>query len=348
MAGAKTYGKWQTIGSLGEGGQARVFKVRDTTGAASEICVLKRLKNIESPERRKRFAQEVEALKKISHPNILRVLEHDLESNKPYYVAECCEQGSLERIGAGRFKANVHESMAIVLPITDALVAAHNAGVIHRDVKPPNVLLRSDGTPVLGDFGICYVDDGVCVTLSDEDVGSINYIAPEMESGAHALGPPSERTDAYSLSKVVYWMLSGGRAFAREDHRGNNSLVNLLADQRFEHMHMLLDRVLVRDPRQRVSMHELKEEFQMAAALVEGNYAPLAPSIGIRCRFCGIGSYERAGVYGKDNGYRHFGLGNNRRAYDPGGKTALLRCGHCGHIEWFQLLGIKCEGWWDR
>src|SRR5260370_28219255 len=85
-------------------------------------------------------------------------------------------------------------------------------------------------------------------------------------------------------------MLSGGLEFSREDHR-KRSLVSLLSDQRFEHLHQLLDEMVVMQPQNRVPSHELPGRLQMTASLVEGNYAPLSPSIGIRCRFCGIGQY---------------------------------------------------------
>jgi serine/threonine protein kinase len=74
-------------------------------------------------------------------------------------VAEHCEQGSLVKIGADRFGGDVRASVEALLPIIDALTAAHQAGVIHRDVKPPNILFRADGTPVLADFGICHMDE---------------------------------------------------------------------------------------------------------------------------------------------------------------------------------------------
>jgi serine/threonine protein kinase len=360
MAGAKIYGgRWETLESIGEGGQGHVFVVHDKTRVVDELCVLKRLKNVNNRERRQRFKLEVEALRRLSHPNVLRISDWNVDCAQPYYVAEYCEGRSVESAGADRFKANVAGAMAILLPISDALVAAHQAGVIHRDVKPGNILLRGDGSPALGDFGICHLDDGVHVTLSGDHVGSINYIAPEMRSGRRHLGEPSDRTDVYSLGKVLYWMLSGGHIFDQEDHRPN-SLVDELGDQKFEHVHMLFDRMIVESPSKRMGSQEVRREFEMTSSLVEGNFAPLEPSIGIRCRFCGLGKYERYAEYSRNNPpgpsdrtaanaqnigkQRLEGLGFKYDFAD----VRVLRCTHCGHIQAFHSMGITDRDWWNR
>lgn len=344
---AQAHERWKGKGkTLGEGGQAQVSIVEDTRNEYTGQWALKRLKNIDDPKAKERFGQEVKAVQSINHPNILRIIDSDLTVERPYFVAEYCEHGSLSKIGASVYKGDIAATREVVLPILDALVAAHKAGVFHRDVKPANILIRGDGTPVIGDFGICFVEGGQHFTLSNEGVGSRNFIAPEMESGQHHLGEPSNRTDVYSLGKVIYWMLSGGNEFAREDCP---SLVGVLKDQRFEHVHRLLEHMVVRDPAKRIQSHQVKEKLEMTFSLVEGDFAPLTPSIGIRCRFCGVGSYERAFTYGENNSYSYFGLpAANQTVSKPGGETALLRCAHCGHIEFFQLKGIACKGWWDR
>jgi tRNA A-37 threonylcarbamoyl transferase component Bud32 len=340
------YGRWKSLRSLPEGGQAHVFVVEDSNGEFTGRLALKRLKNIDDPHRRKRFEDEVAAVRSVNHPNVLKVKHSDVATEQPYFVAEYCERGSLQNVGTSRYKRDIVATMETMLPILDALVAVHKAGVFHRDVKPANILIRGDGTPVIGDFGICFMEGGQHFTLSNEGVGSRNFIAPEMESGQHDLGEPSDRTDVYSLGKVIYWMLSGGNEFAREDYP---SLVDLFEDQRFRHVHDLLEHMIARDPERRMHSHEVKQKLASTAALVAGNAAWLAPSIGIKCRFCGIGTYQRAPTYKDRNSYSYFGLPEAEQAADkPGGETAVLRCDHCGHIEWFQLKDIACRGWWER
>jgi hypothetical protein len=334
--------RWKIIRTLTEGGQGQLFLVSDTTNRIEQTCVLKRLKNITSEERRSRFAREVAATQRINHPNVLRVYDSNLDINRPYYVGENCECGSLESRGASMFRRDIAATTAVLTPIVDAILAAHAAGVIHRDLKPANILFRADGTPVVADFGICHLEDGQHVTLSDEGVGSRNYIAPEMESGQHNLGGPSDRTDVYSLGKVIYWMLSGGRVFSREEHRASSLSVSL-RDQEMEHVHDLLDRMIVKEPAKRLRMVEVSEAMKMTHSLVEGNFAPLKPSIGIRCRFCGLGQYAR---YASESGRSIPSIGLNPAT--PGGDVRVLRCSHCGHVEIFQVTGIEEPVWWDR
>jgi len=343
--------RWKGTGkTVGEGGQAQVSIVQDTRNEYTGQWALKRLKNIDDPRAKERFGQEVNAVQQINHPNILKIIHSDLTAEKPYFVAEYCERGSLQKTGASRYKGDIVATREVLLPILDALVAAHKAGVVHRDVKPANILIRADGTPVIGDFGICFVKGGERFTLSNEGIGSRNFIAPEMESGQHDLGEPSNRTDVYSLGKVIYWMLSGGNEFAREDFR---SLVDLLRDQRFEHVHRLLEQMLVMDPTKRIESHEVKEKLETTCSLVEGDFAPLAPSLAIRCRFCGLGKYERFAVYdaGDPSKSRQYPDGTSRLGLypvAPGTNVRCLRCSHCGHVEWFQFTGIKNTTWWDK
>jgi serine/threonine protein kinase len=203
---ADNYGRWIVKGTISEGGQARVYLVEDSTGDLPGQYALKRLKNV---KRMDLFEREVGTARRLQHPNILDVKDFDLTGPRPYYVAEYCERGSLEKSGAGPFNGNISKSVQILIPIVTALHAAHEAGIVHRDVKPANILLRADDTPVLGDFGICHVEGDQRVTLSDEAMGSTNYIAPEMESGHQ--GSVTGVADVYALGKVMYWMLSGGR-----------------------------------------------------------------------------------------------------------------------------------------
>jgi serine/threonine protein kinase len=246
---AEKYDDWIVRGTVSEGGQAVVLLVEDSTGQRPGKFALKRLKNA---GRLDLFEREVKATLALNHPNILKVESANVSGKKPYYVAEYCEGGNLGKM-ADRYRGNVVASVNTLLPMVSALEAAHSLGIVHRDVKPPNILFRSDGTPVLGDFGICHMEGDACVTLSDEAMGSVNYVAPEMQAGQH--GPVTGAADVYALGKVLYWMLSGGRIFAREDHRASNGyLPRLFADQRWEHVHALLDGIIVTEPLKRNPM----------------------------------------------------------------------------------------------
>lgn len=343
--------QWKRVRSLTAGGQGEIFLVKRNDSEQEELFVQKRLKNTKSPERQRRFQQEIETTAKLQHPNILKIIESGIDQDPPYYISEHCEGGALDSRAIG-YRGDIWAVVRDTLPIVDALNAAHEAGVYHRDIKPPNILFRKDGTPVLGDFGICFVEGGQKVTLTDEAVGSINFIAPEMESGQQSLGEPSGKTDVYSLGKVIYFLLSGGRVFSREDHRsGLLSLVDMLSDQRFEHVHELLDQMVVREPSKRISMKEVGGALEQMRRLVLGGYAPLKPSIGIRCRFCGLGSYKRLGTrrtYYQTtlpaNSFPEIGI-----QIPQGHRMGVLKCDQCGHIQMFSFPEQeKTDEWWNR
>ncbi len=180
-------------------------------------------------------------------------------------------------------------------------------------------------------------DDTRFTLASNEPVGSVNYIAPEMESGRRWGGPCAE-TDGYGLGKVLYYMLSGGEIFAREDHRGR-PLTAIIGEQRFEHVQLFLDRVILENPSDRARFAELPDLIAKMEALTMGNFAPLKPSIGIICRFCGNGKYEP-----------HVGPGtaNTARIGIPpmaDRDMRALRCNTCGHIELFDFKGLRPD-WW--
>jgi serine/threonine protein kinase len=343
--------KWRRLRSLTAGGQGEIFLVKRNDSAQEELFVQKRLKNANNPERRRRFEQETDSTAKLQHTNILRIIESATDQNPPYYISEYCEGGTLES-RAVEYRGDINAVSRDLLPIVDALNTAHKAGVFHRDLKPPNILFRSDGTPVLGDFGICFVEGGQKITLTDEAVGSINFIAPEMESGQQHLGEPSDKTDVYSLGKVIYFLLSGGRIFSREDHRsGSLSLVTILKDQRFEHVHDLIDRMVVREPAKRIPMNEVCNAMEELRTVVLGDYAPLKPSIGIRCRFCGLGSYKRLGTRRTyyqttlpPDSFPEIGI-----QIPQGHRMGVLKCDRCGHIQMFSFPEQeKTNEWWNQ
>jgi serine/threonine protein kinase len=335
---AQKYGKWENVKSLGGGGQGDIFLVRDPSRPGEKFA----LKRLRRSDRRDLFEREIRAVRALNHPNILRIIDFDLSSNTPYYVAEYCERGSLVDVGANAFKGDVPKTASTLLPILDALGAAHKVGVYHRDLKPPNILVRATGEPVIADFGICHMEGDERVTLTDEAMGSVNYIAPEMESGRR-LGPPRAETDGYSFGKVLYWMLSGGRIFAREGHR-TLALTEVLGEQRFEHVHSLLDALLVENPSDRMKFTDLPGRLKQTEMLAMGAFAPLKPSLGIQCRFCGLGKYEK--LFGPDDNWRGIRFVGGA-GFTTGTDPRALRCSHCGHIELFDFRGVA-ENWWAK
>ncbi|MGA3252329.1 MAG: protein kinase, partial [Paraburkholderia sp.] len=157
---AKTYGdRWVLGESLGGGGQGDVFYATDLSGAYSEPVALKRLKN---KNRADRFIREIEAIQRVNHQHVVKLIDHSpIESQDPtqpmYIVMPVAEGGDLGK-RALAYKDSLDSTLIVAKQIASALEAAHKAGVIHRDVKPQNVLFRDAGHhALLTDFGICYM-----------------------------------------------------------------------------------------------------------------------------------------------------------------------------------------------
>lgn len=218
---AKIYGnRWKIEETkLGHGGQSVVFSVSDLTGEYEGRLALKRVLN---PSRKKRFLSEIEAIKRIQHPNIIRLIDHsalDDESSideKQYLVMPIARGGVLsdpERLAL--YRESLDSVLVVVRQITQALIAAHAARIIHRDIKPQNILFSGNGHEVwLADFGICLIREQPRITETGEVVGPRSFMAPELEDGGILEVTPA--ADIYSLGKVIYYMLSGGVIIPRE------------------------------------------------------------------------------------------------------------------------------------
>ena len=333
---AAIYGeRWAIKESLQEGGQAHTFLVTDVKGSNDKLYVLKRLKN---PTRLGRFKSEIGAIRDLVHENILYFVDFDLEAEKPYLVSEYCIGGSLEKADKFWLDSPIR-AISIFRDICAGVSYAHGKGVIHRDIKPGNIFLRSTAGPaVVGDFGLCLLEcDLDRMTLTDEAVGSRLYMAPELEDGR--LDRVTPAVDVYSLGKLLYWLLSGGKIFSREKHRDiENDLKGRNEDSvlgwnniYLEHVNRLLDRMIVTDPRGRANISQVVIFLKRITKLIEREFNPVSESIRQRCTYCGIGYYVIA-VSGSPSDVRNFG-------FSPvaGSEWKILICNECGHVQSFRL-----------
>ena len=213
----RVYGdKWKRVRPLDEGGQAHTYLVTDQNTDAGTQYVLKRLKNLDRVDR---FRNEIETVARLDHPNVLKLMDYDLNGSPPYLVSEYCAGGSLDKANPYWNESFPSAALDLFIEICEGVAYCHDNGVIHRDLKPANVFLRTtEGPAVVGDFGLCQLHSGgERVTLIDEAVGPRHYRAPELEDAR--VDQASPRSDSYSLGKILYWLLSGGRIFSREKHR---------------------------------------------------------------------------------------------------------------------------------
>jgi serine/threonine protein kinase/tetratricopeptide (TPR) repeat protein len=204
-------GHYEIIGDIGQGGMGTIFKGRDQRN--QQIVALKLLKPEvvqQDPDMLQRFAREGEALRKLNHPNIVKMLDTIEEDSNHYIVMEYVEGGSLRDLLKKSPKLSVEQVLNIALDLSDALIRAHRLKIIHRDIKPENVLLNADGTPLLTDFGVARMNGNTdSVTQTGVIIGTLAYLPPETLQGNRI----DERGDMWAFGVMLYEMLSGRRPF---------------------------------------------------------------------------------------------------------------------------------------
>jgi serine/threonine-protein kinase PpkA len=194
---------------IGSGGMAVVFRAEQES--LQRPVALKVLKNTESKEWTERFLNEGRILASLSHRNIITVHDIGIHEGHIFISMEYLEGGDLKlRIEAGM---TPKDALEILTTVGEALEVAHKKGVIHRDVKPGNILFRQDGTPVMADYGIAKeFDRKTDITVDGTVVGTPDYLAPEQAR----IEPVDGRTDLYGLGIIFYEMLTGKKPFEGE------------------------------------------------------------------------------------------------------------------------------------
>jgi predicted Ser/Thr protein kinase len=203
-------GRWVLSTEIGRGGMGRVYlAAEDVTGRQGAVKIL-------SPDLAvdagflNRFQREIEALSQLSHPNIVQFYDSGHESGQYFYVMEYVSGDSLEEIVDHQKRMGWREVVEIALQICPALKHVHDHGIIHRDIKLSNILVREDGVVKLTDFGIAKVFATTDLTQTGGVVGTAEYLSPEQAMGK----PVTKRSDIYSLGVVLYCLLTGRLPFS--------------------------------------------------------------------------------------------------------------------------------------
>jgi serine/threonine-protein kinase len=276
----KTLGKYELLEVIGRGGMATVYKARQPDGDCVAVKVLSAI-YIEDPSLSKRFQREIKVVMSLDHPNIVPVLDYGEEDGLPYLVMPYLEGGSLsDRLQKGRLTAD--EGSRVVSQLASALQLAHENGIVHRDVKPANILLDNEGNALLADFGLAHIHDASISLTGSALLGTPAYIAPEQAQGSRA----DARSDQYSLGVLLFQLTTGSLPFAAETPmalviRQINEPIPLprsVNPNVPESIQRVILKATAKDPDQRFnSAGEMKAAFQAAIAHAldpENNSAP--------------------------------------------------------------------------
>jgi serine/threonine protein kinase len=199
-------GRYRLGTLLGRGGMSDVFRATDEVNS-TDVAI----KIVRSPDREyaQRLAQEAQALRRFSHPGLVQLFETGVNGDMAYLVMEFVDGPSLDQV-LRQGPLTTAETASIGSSLADALAYAHAQGVVHRDVKPANILIGADGLARLTDFGIARLVDTSTLTLTGTMLGTATYMAPEQLEN-HAVGPSA---DVWSLGIVLLECLTGARVFA--------------------------------------------------------------------------------------------------------------------------------------
>ncbi|MEV7686393.1 serine/threonine-protein kinase [Streptomyces bungoensis] len=318
MQGLLIAGRYRLADSIGSGGMGRVWRAHDEvlhrTVAVKELTAALYVSDSDRSVLLARTRAEARAAARINHSAVVTVhdvLEHD---GRPWIVMELVEGNSLADAVKERGRIEPREAARIGLWVLRALRAAHRAGVLHRDVKPGNVLLGRDGRVLLTDFGIAQIEGDSTITRTGEVVGSVDYLAPERVRG-HDPGPAS---DLWALGATLYTAVEGRSPFRRTSPLSTMQAV--VEEEADETRHAgalgpVIAALLRKEPGQRPGAEEAE---QMLAEAAEGR-RPSEAQAYVPTQGTGVhtgGPYPQG--YGYGTGTPASGYGTGSGPYGPG------------------------------
>ncbi|HEU5424838.1 MAG TPA: protein kinase, partial [Nitrolancea sp.] len=206
-------GRYELTQRLGEGSFSETYLATDTALGRRVAVKVLRASFAGDPRFVARFEREARAAAAVASPNVVDVYDYGRQNDTLYIVMEWVDGIDLKQLIRQRAPLPVPEAIALIDGILNGLQAIHRAGVVHRDIKPQNVLLAADGTPKLGDFGIARSPVDAGLTDTGMALGTAAYMAPEQATGA----PPTPSADVYAAGVILFELLTGRLPFPGEN-----------------------------------------------------------------------------------------------------------------------------------
>lgn len=213
IKGQKINDRYQIIRTIGEGGMANVYLAHDTILDRDVAVKILRGDLADDEKFVRRFQREAISASSLSHPNIVEMYDVGEDDGQYYIVMEYVEGKTLKSLVKRRGALTLPEVIDIMLQLTSAVACAHDSYIIHRDIKPQNVLIKEDGTVKITDFGIAMALNSNELTQTNSVMGSVHYLPPEQANGSGA----TIKSDIYSLGILMFELLTGQLPFKGEN-----------------------------------------------------------------------------------------------------------------------------------
>ena len=223
--GKRLDGRYEIQEVIGVGGMAVVYKAYDNIDDRTVAVKILKEEYLANEEFRRRFKNESKAIAVLSHPNIVKVFNVSYGDRLQYIVMEYVEGITLKEYIEQQGRLGIKETVHFTMQILRALQHAHDKGIVHRDIKPQNIMLLSNGNIKVTDFGIARFSYSDTKTMTDSAIGSVHYISPEQARG----DTTDDRADIYSVGVVMYEMLTGQLPF-QSDNSVSVALMQLQSD----------------------------------------------------------------------------------------------------------------------
>lgn len=212
MIGKRIGGRYEVLRGIGEGGMSKVYLAHDIILDRDVAIKVLNYDFANEHDLKKRFQREALSATSLSHPHIVNIFDVGEEDELHYLVMEHIEGQTLKKYVQTNGPLQIHEAVKIMRQLVSAIANAHHNGIVHRDIKPQNILMDADGNVKITDFGIAMALNATAHTKTNSVIGTVHYLSPEQARG----GMATKRSDIYSLGIVFYELLTGELPFSAE------------------------------------------------------------------------------------------------------------------------------------